>query len=160
MTIFCNTAILLSSLLTSAQAHCPIRKALVPMKLMGPLASQNCPLTSQFSVQYLRDFLTVRIDPTTYKFRYMPGSYSDPSVCTQETAAHLKIHRASHLRCAPGYRRNDINYLITSNPNSNYGVYCLLLTMVSDRSTTFCDLLIDERQWHRSQLRGGLFPAP
>ena len=40
------------------------------------------------------------------------------------------------------------------------GVYCLLLTVVSDRSTTFCDLRIDERQWHRSQLRRGVFPAP
>ena len=117
MTVFCNTAILFSSLLTSAQAHCPIRKGLVPIKLMGPLTSQNCPLTSQFSAQYLRDFLTVRIHPASYKFLCMPGSCSDPSVCTQETAAHLKIHRASHLRCAPGYRRNDINCLIIGNTN-------------------------------------------
>ena len=117
MTVFCNTAILFSSLLTFAQAYCPTRKDLVPIKLMGPLTSQNCPVTSQFSVQYLRDFLTVRIDPASYKFLCMPGSCSDPSVCTQETAAHLKIHRASHLRCAPGYRRNDINRVITSNPN-------------------------------------------
>ena len=103
------------SLLTSAQAHWPIRKGLVPIKLTGPLTSQNWPLTSQFFVQY---FLTVRIDPAKYEFLCMPESCSDPSVCTQETAAHLKIHRASHLRCAPGYRCNDINCLITGNPNS------------------------------------------
>ena len=119
MTVFCNTTILLSSLLTSAQAHCPIRKGLVPIKLMGPLTSQNCPLTSQFSVQYLRDFLMVRIDPASYKFLRMLESCSDPSVCTQKPAAHLKIHRASHLRCAPGYHRNDINCLITGNPNNH-----------------------------------------
>ena len=76
--------------LTSAQAHWPVRKELVPLKLMGPLTSQNCPLTSQFFVQYLRDFLTVRIDPVKYKFLCMPESFSDPSVYTQETAACLK----------------------------------------------------------------------
>ena len=85
---------------------------------MGPLTSQNCPLTSQFFVQYCRDFLTVRIDPVKYKFLCMPEFCSDPSVCTQETAALQKIYRASHLRCAPGYRCNDINCLITGNPNS------------------------------------------
>ena len=105
------------SLLTSAQAHWPIRKGLVPIKLMGPLTSQNCPLTSQFFTQYLRDFLTVRIDPAKYKFLCMPESCSDPSVSTQETAARLKIHGACHLRCAPGYRCNNINCLITGNRN-------------------------------------------
>ena len=67
--------------------------------------------------QYLRDFLTVRIDPAKYKFLCMPESYSDLSICTQEPAAHLKIHRASHLRCAPGYRHNDITVLIIGKPN-------------------------------------------
>ena len=117
MTAFCNTAALFFSILTSAQVHWPIRKDLVLIKLMGPLTSQNCPLTSQFFVQYLRDFLTVRIDPVKYKFLCMPESCSDPSVCTQETVAVQKINRASHLRCAPGYRCNDINCLITGNPN-------------------------------------------
>ena len=69
--------------------------------------------------QYLRDFLTVRIAPAKYKFLCMPESSSDPSVCTQETAAHLKIHRASHLRCAAGYRRNDIIVLIIGKPNTH-----------------------------------------
>ena len=91
---------------------------------MGPLTSQNCPLTSQFFVQYLRDFLTVCIDPVKYKFLCMPESCSDPSVCTQETAALLKIYRASHLRCAPGYHCNDINCLITGNPNNDVAYYC------------------------------------
>ena len=86
---------------------------------MGALTSQNCPLTSQFFVQYLRDSVIVRIDPVKYKFLCMPESCSDPSVCTQETAALLKIYRASYLRCAPGYRCNDINCLIIGNPNTN-----------------------------------------
>ena len=84
---------------------------------MGHRTSQKCPLTSEFFVQYLRDVLTVRIDPAKYKFLCMTESCSDPSVCTQETAAHLKIHRVSHSRCAPGYCCNDINFLITGDPN-------------------------------------------
>ena len=47
----------------------------------------------------------------------MPNSCSDPLVCTQETAAHLKRFRVSQLRCAPGYRHNDITVLIIGNPN-------------------------------------------
>ena len=50
----------------------------------------------------------------------MLNSCSDPLVCTQETAAHLKRFRASQLRCAPGYRHNDITVLIIGNPNKHY----------------------------------------
>ena len=39
------------------------------------------------------------------------------------------------------------------------GVYYLLLAVVSSRSTTFCDIRIYKRWWHRSQLQRGLFLA-
>ena len=48
----------------------------------------------------------------------MLNSCSDPLACTQETAAYLKKFRASQLRCAPGYRHNDITVLIIGNPNT------------------------------------------
>ena len=47
----------------------------------------------------------------------MLNSCSDPLVCTQKTAPRLKRFRASQLRCAPGYRHNDITVLIIGNPN-------------------------------------------
>ena len=56
----------------------------------------------------------------------MPESCSGPSVCTQELAAHLKIYGASLLRCALGYRCNNIICLITGNPNMNIGLFSVL----------------------------------
>ena len=50
----------------------------------------------------------------------MLNSFSNPLVCTQETAAYLKIFRTSQLRCAPGYCHNDITVLIIGNPNRDY----------------------------------------
>ena len=56
----------------------------------------------------------------------MLNSYSDPLVCTQETAAHLKRFRASQLRCAPGYHHNDITVLIIGNLNKNHIIIIML----------------------------------
>ena len=57
----------------------------------------------------------------------MLNSCSDPLVCTQETAAYLKKFRASQLRCAPGYRHNDITVLIIGNPNNDLYYYEITL---------------------------------
>ena len=46
----------------------------------------------------------------------MLNSCSDPLVCTQETA-FLRLQAASHMRCAPGYRHNNIIVLIIDKQN-------------------------------------------
>ena len=79
----------------------------------------------------------------------MLNSCSDPLVCTQETAAHLKRFRASQLRCAPGYRHNDITVLIIGNPNSPVNLAnhrSIWLTTANHKSIWFCGFLTP--RWH------------
>ena len=78
------------------------------------------PLYRSFSSRYSCVFLTGRTDRAEYKFLCMPESCSDPWICTQEAAASLKIHGASHPRCTPGCSCNVIICLITGNPNRHY----------------------------------------
>ena len=56
----------------------------------------------------------------------MLNSCSDPLICTQEITAYLKKnYRASHLRCASGYRHNDIVVLILGSLNIIvHGILC------------------------------------
>ena len=111
---YCRIVFLTSDLCSGPLAH---TQGSVADKTNGVSDLVELPYYIQFFVQYLRGLLTVRIHSAKHKFLRMPESYSDPSVCTQETAALLKIYRASHLRCAPGYRHNDITVLIIGKPD-------------------------------------------